>query len=138
MRIEVAVAREGCLRSLPTTGIWIAASDVCWDGISREEVNRHGCAGPLRSVYAAMDGIETGTEGLGARGTNQTTGVSCLSLGVDIAVGCHHSACIGRGRLNQRTGCVGMQCHVIGSCRVHSFNDVNLAIRWPSRSDHPA
>lgn len=79
MGINVAVARKDRLRLTPTTRIRIAASDICWNCIPREEIYGYCCAGPLRSIHAATNRVETVAEGLEARGFNQTTCVRHLS-----------------------------------------------------------
>lgn len=138
MGINVAVARKYRLGFTPTTWIRIAGSYICWNCISREEIYGYRCTGPLRSIYAAANRIETIAESLGARGFNQTTCVRRLSWSVHIAVRGHRRAWVRGIVVRNGAASVSMQCHAVRRRRIHPFNNINLAISRPTRSNHPA
>jgi hypothetical protein len=58
--VDIARASELSLWQTPIRWVGIAASDVRWYGVTREEVDADSFTGPFRSVDAATVRVESG------------------------------------------------------------------------------
>lgn len=134
--VDVAATRELSLRQTPAGRIGVAAGDVRWDGVSREEPDAHGFTGPFCGIDATAVGVEATAKAAVVGTADGAAGVCGLTGSVDVAVGgfqrAGEGACVG----DCATG-VGVHSHVVRGLGTDTFDDVDFSVVGPVRAEHP-
>lgn len=122
VRIDVARAGEGSLRSAPRRRIRLAGRDISRDGVAAEEVDGDGRRGPVHGIDTAADAVEAVAVActLCDRLAASYISVSRIAVGV-VEDGADLGACIGH-----RAPLCGVKRHGVGSLLVDALDDVDF------------